>query len=100
MQGIFGNVKNDASENSTRSRFRVMGSARVSLMTLITVMAADLRLTRTFRARQGQEASDAVRHGPPATNGSPACTPVCARRWVSPYRSGTAWCPHPTPAQR
>jgi hypothetical protein len=30
IEGIFGNVKNDASQNMTRGRFRVMGMARVS----------------------------------------------------------------------
>jgi hypothetical protein len=61
IEGIFGNVKNDASQNITRGRFRVMGLARVSLMTLFIVMAANLRLAQTFRARQQQVATDAAR---------------------------------------
>ena len=61
IEGIFGNVKNDASQNVTRGRFRVMGTARVSLMTLFIVMAANLRLAQTFRARQEKVAADAAR---------------------------------------
>jgi hypothetical protein len=61
IEGIFGNVKNDASQNVTRGRFRVMGMARVSLMTLFIVMAANLRLAQTFRARQEKVAADAAR---------------------------------------
>lgn len=57
VEGIFGNVKNDAAQNVIRGRFRVMGLARVSLMTLFLVMAANLRLMQTFTARQDKAAA-------------------------------------------
>ncbi|MGY1825803.1 MULTISPECIES: hypothetical protein [unclassified Blastococcus] len=60
VEGIFGNVKNDAAQNVTRGRFRVMGLARVSLMTLFLVMAANLRLMQTFTARQDKAAAAAA----------------------------------------
>jgi hypothetical protein len=61
IEGILGNVKNDAAQNVTRGRFRVMGLAKVSLMSLFIVMAANLRLTQTFHARQQKAAADAAR---------------------------------------
>ncbi|SCX38881.1 hypothetical protein SAMN03159343_0529 [Klenkia marina] len=57
VEGIFGNVKNDAAQNLTRGRFRVMGLARTTLMSLFTVMAANLRLMQTFTARQRKAAA-------------------------------------------
>src|SRR3712207_1143672 len=61
IEGIFGNVKNDAAQNLTRGRFRVMGLARTSLMSLFIVMAANLRLMQTFTARQQKAADTAAR---------------------------------------
>jgi hypothetical protein len=61
IERTFGNVKNDAAQNVTRGRFRVMGVARLSLMTLFIVMAANLRLAQTFLARQEKFAADAAR---------------------------------------
>jgi hypothetical protein len=101
IEGIFGSVKNDASQNLTRGRFRVMGLARVSLMTLFIVMAANLRLAQTFRARQEQEAAVAARQAP-ATSGSAAsraCTPGCARRWVRASPSSGSSPPRAMPAR-
>ncbi len=60
VEGIFGNLKNDASQNLTRGRFRVMGLAKVSLMALFVVMAANLRLTETFERRQADKVTDAT----------------------------------------
>lgn len=73
VEGIFSNVKNDASQNLTRGRFRVRGLARVSLMSLLVVMAANRRLMQTFTTRQAQAeheaalaaAGDARAAGPP-----------------------------------
>jgi hypothetical protein len=60
VEGLFGNVKNDASQNLTRGRIRVMGLAKVSLMALFIAMAANLRLTDTFHLRQRREAAQAA----------------------------------------
>lgn len=60
VEGLFGNVKNDASQNLTRGRIRVMGLATVSLMALFIAMAANLRLTDTFELRQRREADQAA----------------------------------------
>lgn len=56
VEGLFGNVKNDASQNLTRGRIRVMGLAKTSLMALFITMAANLRLTDTWHLRQEREA--------------------------------------------
>ncbi len=61
IEGIFGNVKNDAAQNLTRGRFRVMRLARTSLMSLFIVTAANLRLVQTFTARQQEAAATAAR---------------------------------------
>lgn len=60
VEGLFGNVKNDASQNLTRGRIRVMGLAKVSLMALFIAMAANLRLTDTFHLRQARETDQAA----------------------------------------
>jgi hypothetical protein len=56
VEGLFGNVKNDASQNLTRGRIRVMGLGKTSLMALFITMAANLRLTDTWQLRQDREA--------------------------------------------
>jgi hypothetical protein len=82
IEGIFGNVKNDAAQNVTRGRFRVMGLAKVSLMTLFITMAANLRLTRP--STPGRRRPPPTPPGkPPATSASTASrgsTPACAPR--------------------
>jgi hypothetical protein len=60
VEGVFGNVENDAAQNVTRGRFRVMGLAKVALMSLFIAMAANLRLPQTFAARQEKVAADAA----------------------------------------
>jgi hypothetical protein len=58
VEGLFGNIKNDAAQNITRGRIRVMGLAKVSLMCLFVAMAANLRLADTFAAQQKQKAAE------------------------------------------
>ncbi len=41
---IFGNLKNDAAQDVSRGNVRVMGLAKTALMTLMTVIATNLRL--------------------------------------------------------
>jgi hypothetical protein len=51
-QGVrVGNSKNDAAQNITRGRIRVMGLAKVSIMCLLSVGATNLRLTDTHTQR-------------------------------------------------
>ena len=47
VEGLFGNVKNDAAQNIRHGQIRVMGLAKVSLMALFLPMAANLRLADT-----------------------------------------------------
>lgn len=56
VEGVFGNVKNDAAQDLTRGNIRVMGLAKTSLLTLVTVMAANLRLLDRWRERQARAA--------------------------------------------
>lgn len=60
IEGIFGNVKNDAAQNITRGRIRVMGLAKVSLMCLFVAMAANLRPADTFAAAQDRKEAEAA----------------------------------------
>jgi hypothetical protein len=57
VEGLFGNNKNDAAQNVTRGRIRVMGLAKVSIMVLLSTMAANLRLTDTYTQRQEHNAT-------------------------------------------
>ncbi|MFI2753319.1 hypothetical protein ACGIF2_07785 [Cellulomonas sp. P22] len=52
IEGIFGNLKNDATQDISRGNIRVMGLAKTSLMTLMTVIATNLRLLDRWQARQ------------------------------------------------
>ena len=52
IEGIFGNLKNDAIQDISRGNIRVMGLAKTSLMTLMTVIATSLRLLDRWNARQ------------------------------------------------
>ena len=57
IEGIFGNVKSDASQNLTRGCIRVMGLAKVSLMAMFVVMAANLRLAQTHELNLASDAA-------------------------------------------
>jgi hypothetical protein len=57
IEGVFGNLKNDATQNITRGNTRVMGLAKTAFMTMVAVMAVNLRLLDTWRLRQQQAAT-------------------------------------------
>ena len=57
VEGLFGNIKNDAAQNLTRGRIRVMGLAKTSFMVLFVAMAANLRLADTFDLHQATAAA-------------------------------------------
>jgi hypothetical protein len=52
VEGIFGNLKNDATQDISRGNIRVMGLAKTSLMTLMSVIATNLRLLDRWHDRQ------------------------------------------------
>jgi hypothetical protein len=58
VEGVFGNIKNEAAQTIRRGNFRVMGLAKTSLMSMFLVMAANLRLTDTFELAQKAAAAD------------------------------------------
>jgi hypothetical protein len=68
-----------AAQNLTRGRFRIVGRARISLMTQ-SIMAANLRLTQTFRARQEVAAAGGAFPTRTLTNGQPPRGPTVSTR--------------------
>ena len=64
IEGIFGNLKNDATQDISRGSIRVMGLAKTSLMTLMSVIATNLRLLDRWHARRAA-AEAAARDGVP-----------------------------------
>ncbi|GEO28283.1 hypothetical protein TAE01_00930 [Terrabacter aerolatus] len=56
IEGIFGNLKNDATQNITRGNFRVMGLAKTAFMTMVAVMAVNLRLLDAWQLRRDAQA--------------------------------------------
>ena len=64
IEGIFGNLKNDAAQDVSRGNVRVMGLAKTALMTLMTVIATNLRLLDRWTERQAAAAA-AERDGAP-----------------------------------
>jgi hypothetical protein len=61
VEGVFGNIKNEAAQAVRRGHFRVMGLAKTSLMAMFFVMAANLRLADTFELAQAAKAHEAAR---------------------------------------
>lgn len=59
IEGVFGNLKNDAAQNITRGNTRVMGLAKTAFMTMVAVMAVNLRLLDTWRLRRELDAGPA-----------------------------------------
>jgi hypothetical protein len=55
IEGIFGNLKNDATQDITRGSVRVMGLAKTAFLTMVAVMAVNLRLLDRWRARQASK---------------------------------------------
>jgi hypothetical protein len=53
IEGIFGNLKNGATQDITRGNVRVMGLAKTAFLTMLAVMAVNLRLLDRWTARQG-----------------------------------------------
>ena len=64
IEGIFGNLKNDATQDISRGNIRVMGLAKTALMTLMSVIATNLRLLDRWHARQSAVEA-AARDGAP-----------------------------------
>ncbi len=67
IEGIFGNLKNDAAQDITRGSVRVMGLAKTAFLTMVAVMAVNLRLLDRWRARQASKddyVPPPVRRGP------------------------------------
>lgn len=59
IEGIFGNLKNDATQDISRGNIRVMGLAKTALMTLMSVIATNLRLLDRWHARQAAAEAEA-----------------------------------------
>ena len=61
VEGFFGNLKNEATENLKRGSIRVRGLVKTGMMTLFSVVAANLRLIKNFtpkprrKARRGRK---------------------------------------------
>jgi hypothetical protein len=59
VEGYFGNNKNSAAQDINRGNMRVMGLAKTSFMTMLFVMAANMRLLDSFTQGQEREAARA-----------------------------------------
>ena len=55
VEGVFGNLKNDATQDITRGSVRVMGLAKTAFLTMVAVMAVNLRLLERWRDRQARK---------------------------------------------
>ncbi|HEY2296731.1 MAG TPA: hypothetical protein VGH43_03295 [Jatrophihabitans sp.] len=74
--GIFGNLKNDATHDITRGSVRVMGLAKTAFLTMVAVMAVNLRLLERWRARTPARTTTS-RHRRAADHGAgPGCSPT------------------------
>jgi hypothetical protein len=88
VEGWFGNLKSNNTENLTRGAFRVMGLAKTSLMLGLYAAATNLRLLRTWQTRQ-ELTEEVETSGPPARR-QPGRTPpklaaTIARRRPPPH---------------
>lgn len=52
VEGAFGNIKNEAEQSLRRPSIRVMGRAKMTLVAVIVVAAANLRMGRLWTMRQ------------------------------------------------
>ncbi len=59
VEGVFGNTKNSAAQDTNRGNMRVMGLAKISFMTLFFYMAANLRLLDSFTLQEERKQAEA-----------------------------------------
>lgn len=60
VEGAFGNIKNEAEQSLRRPSIRVMGHAKMSLVTVFVVAAANLRMGRNWLRRHHRHSGPSI----------------------------------------